>query len=758
MAVNFWGIRLRGTAGTGLFLVALAALGMAQAQEPTEVVLHNFSPSPPNGAYPGAGLIRGPAGNLFGTAVGGGPLGYGVVFKLDTTGQETVRYRFMGRPDGSDPNAGVIRDSYGNLYGTTTFGGLGESLGVVYKLDRAGNETVLHRFTGGVDGYNPYSGVIRDPAGNLYRTARGGTADLGVVYKLDPAGKYTVLHSFTGGDDGDLGSRGIRAGLVMDSAGNIYGTTELGGERGLGTVYKVDPAGNETVLHSFACAYDGCLPTAGMILDPAGNLYGTTLAGGAFSYGVVFEMRAATGNGVLAGNGVLYSFTGRDDGCYPEAGVVRDSYGNLYGTTTNCGTAGLGVVYMLDTNGNETVLHSFTGGADGGNTYTGVTLDPEGNLYGTTEYGGTAGLGDVYKLDAAGHYSVLYSFPAATDGGGLSARVTGDSAGNLYGTAEYGGAAGSGIVYKLDATAQETVLYSFTGGADGGDPVAGVIHDPAGNLYGTTLHGGTMDEGVVYKLDTAGVETVLHSFTGGADGGLPYAGVIRDSAGNLYGTTYIGGIAGGVVYKLDPSGDFKVLHTFTGPDGAYPYAGLIGDSAGNLYGTTWAGGATGHGVVFKLNPARNTYTVLYSFTGGADGSNPYAGVIRDSEGNLYGTTYYGGPGAGVVYELDAAGTYKVLYSFTGGADGGVPFAGVIRDSAGNLYGTTYSGGTAFQGVVYKLDPAGIVTVLHNFTGGADGGYPQAGVIRGPAGNLFGTTQGGGTKGGGVVFMLQGAAP
>ena len=191
------------------------------------------------------------------------------------------------------------------------------------------------------------------------------------------------------------------------------------------------------------------------------------------------------------------------------------------------------------------------------------------------------------------------------------------------------------------------MLHNFASPPKGASPYAGVIRDSAGNLYGTTFGGGTAGRGVVYKLDTAGHETVLYSFTGGADGGDPYAGVIRDSAGDLYGTTFGGGAAGaGVVYKLDPADHETVLYSFTGgADGGNPYAGVIPDSAGDLYGTTFGGGAAGAGVVYKLDPADHE-TVLYSFTGGADGGNPYAGVIPDSAGNLYGTTYGGGTNVG----------------------------------------------------------------------------------------------------------------
>jgi uncharacterized repeat protein (TIGR03803 family) len=245
------------------------------------------------------------------------------------------------------------------------------------------------------------------------------------------------------------------------------------------------------------------------------------------------------------------------------------------------------------------------------------------------------------------------------------------------------------------------------------------------------LAGALAGMGMAQAQAQTGKEIVLHSFAANLPkGGFPYAGVIRDSAGNLYGTTYSGGTANaGVVFKVNAAGHQAVLYSFTGgADGGHPHAGVIRDPAGNLYGTA-GGGPAGAGVVYELDAAGQE-TVLYSFTGGADGLGPNAGVIRDSAGNLYGTTYGGGTaGAGVVYKLDTVGQETVLYSFTGGADGGEPIAGVIRDSAGNLYGTAEYGGTAGWGVVYKLDTAGHEAVLYSFTGGADGRYPDAGVIR-----------------------------
>jgi uncharacterized repeat protein (TIGR03803 family) len=217
---------------------------------------------------------------------------------------------------------------------------------------------------------------------------------------------------------------------------------------------------------------------------------------------------------------VLHRFTGADGHNPSEDGhLIRDSAGNLYGTTSGGGASGLGVVFKLNKTG-ETVLHSFTGGADGGTPYAGLTRDSAGNLYGTTYGGGASGGGVVFKVDTTGTETVLYNFTRKPGGTNPYASLIQDSVGNLYGTTYYGGASIWGVVFKLDTTGTETVLYSFTGGADGAEPYAGLLRDSAGNLYGTTVFGGASNWGVVFKLNKTG-ETVLHSFTGGADGGAP---------------------------------------------------------------------------------------------------------------------------------------------------------------------------------------------------------------------------------------------
>ena len=334
-------------------------------------------------------------------------------------------------------------------------------------------------------------------------------------------------------------------------------------------------------------------------------------------------------------------------------------------------------------------------------------------------------------------------------------------------------------------TYTETTLYSFCSQSnctDGKFPwPARLISDAKGNLYGTTEGGGDLNGcsgygcGVVFKLSRTKQgqwkETLLYSFTGGADGGSPFADVIFDAKGDLYGTTYIGGASGnGVVFKVHPNGTKStetVLYSFGGSDGANPAAGVIFDAKGNLFGTTYYGGASGNGVVFKVHPngTKSTETVLHTFTGGDDGANPEADLILDANGNLYGTTFNGGAsGYGVVFKVHPNGTKStetVLHTFTGGADGAYPEAGLIFDAKGNLYGGTagggYSQGFAGEGVVFKLRPEGTKsteTVLYSFTGGDDGGRVQAPLIFDAKGNLYGTTNSGGPCFCGVVFKVR----
>jgi uncharacterized repeat protein (TIGR03803 family) len=352
-----------------------------------------------------------------------------------------------------------------------------------------------------------------------------------------------------------------------------------------------------TVVHTFTGGVDGSEPIAPLISDSAGNLYSTTYGGGADGDGVVFKLDS-TGKET-----VLHYFSYFVDGQSTNAGLVRDAAGNLYGATPGGDSVIGGAVFKLDPTGRETILHKFTDGPDGAVVFQSLLLDAAGNLYGSAFYGGDpiCQCGTVFKIDAAGHFSVLHTF-TGTDGANPYGTLIQDGAGNLYGTTQGGGTSGIGTVFEISTSAGESVLHSFTGGADGASPNGGLFMDAVGNLYGTTYGGGSSFFGIVYEIDTSGTLNVLHTFTG-PDGANPRGQLVQDAAGTLYGTTYDGTrLNGGTVYKLDITGTLTILHRFTGGrDGSQPYPGVLRDAAGNLYGTTFFGGALGGGVVYKIS-------------------------------------------------------------------------------------------------------------------------------------------------------------
>lgn len=386
------------------------------------------------------------------------------------------------------------------------------------------------------------------------------------------------------------------------------------------------------VLENFSGG-NGRYPLAGLVADSAGDLYGTTFAGGASGYGEAFELKPSTSGGYT--ETVLYSFTGSTDGGNPRGRLLLDSQGNLFGTAETGGdSAGDGVVFELTpsssslTGYNETTIWTFDY-AGGANPYGGLVLDSAGNLFGTTSSGG-AGLGVVFELT-----------PSTSSG------------------------------YS------ETVLWTF-GYSDGATPLAGLAKDGSGNLYGTTNSGGANGCGEVFKLDASSsyAGSVLYSFSGclsnSTDGAYPQGGLVLDSAGNLYGTTVIGGGPSGcgTVFEVTPSTSTEsVPYIFdcSGAYGSFPFGALVRGATGNFYGTASSGGASGYGAVFQLSPpatSGGTYsaTVLHSFAGPpSDGENPQAGLVQDSAGNFYGTTEQGGSsgsttnaGQGTVFQLAVA--------------------------------------------------------------------------------------------------------
>jgi uncharacterized repeat protein (TIGR03803 family) len=338
---------------------------------------------------------------------------------------------------------------------------------------------------------------------------------------------------------------------------------------------------------------------------------------------------------------VVYSFQGGRGGQFPDTGLIEDGSGNLIGGAAG-GKYNGGVMFQISPAGAETVLHSFGNTGDGNDPVGGLIADSQGNIYGATYLGGPGGYGTVFRRTAGGAYKVLYSFSGGADGGYPSGTLTRDSTGNLFGTAD-AGPNGVGIVFRVGAAGRKSTLYAFTGGTDGGRPdYAHLVLDSQGDLYGTASQGGANNQGVIFKLTPRGKETVLHSFTR-ADGAAPEAGLIADAAGNFYGTTSGGGAnLAGAVFKCTPRGKLTVLYSFAGgSDGSDPVAGVILDKAGDLYGTTSAGGDSNDGTVFGLSPG-GTRILSASLKRARTGAPPNGSLALDPAGTLYGTAYYGG--------------------------------------------------------------------------------------------------------------------
>ncbi len=363
-----------------------------------------------------------------------------------------------------------------------------------------------------------------------------------------------------------------------------------------------------------------------------------------------------------------------------------------------------------------TTIHNFAGASDGSNPVDGLLLGANGAFYGTTSTGGPSGLGVVFQMGAKGHETVLHGFLGGADGATPNGGLIEAGGNTLFGTTTGGGAHGAGTVYSVQGT-NETVLYSFAGGAgDGATPLAGLLSDSKGNLYGTTSAGGPAGTGTVFELlaptskTGAWTEKVLYSFAGGTDGATPVGRVSLDSAGNVYGTTSLGGTNGyGTVFELQAgSWHETILHNFVnGNDGGTPYAGLVADKQGNFYGAATQGGVNGGGTVFELSPSQGGYT--FSVPASVPGwgiSGTFRDVLLDKNGVIYATTHCDGNGSGSIYELTRSGgvwTYTILFNFNGNTNGQYSISNLSRKGK-TFFGTTIGGGANSAGTVYAFTP------------------------------------------------------
>jgi uncharacterized repeat protein (TIGR03803 family) len=357
-------------------------------------------------------------------------------------------------------------------------------------------------------------------------------------------------------------------------------------------------------------------------------------------------------------------------------------------------------------------------------------------------------------------YSVVHSFAKdGVDGQQPLAAPVQDKFGNFWGTTSKGGVNGKGVIYAIPLAGGYTVYHPFANdGVDGTYPASGLFKGKKDTLWGTAQFGGADNYGVVFQVTPGGNDKVIHTFTDAAnDGAQPETGLIGDTQGNLWGNTYVGGASQfGTVFKITSLNVFSVVHSFGGApsDGAYPNSGQLLDAGGNIWGTTFQGGANGLGTIFKITPT-GSYSVVYSFNG-VGGFSPLAGLTPDGRGHFWGNASAGGQnGYGTVYYINQHGLYSVAHTFAAdGVDGIYPVGGLVRDKNGNLWGMTADGGAYLGGTIFEITAAGVYSVVYSFKkDGADGNFPQAGLLLDKNGNFWGTTQLGGASNAGTVFAF-----
>lgn len=716
----------------------------------------------------------------------------GLALRLDAAKFEPLA-AFTAGPLNPD-RGGLLRHTDGYLYGVSPNGGLYAS-GTLFRVDSQGQITVLVHFTGfaGVaKGVGPRGNLVADDQGIIWGTTLGGGAsNVGTVFRFNPAaptvGIVTVAE-FTGNGGAVKGAAPF-AGLTSDGRGYLWGTTSGGGASGGGTVYKIHAVSGvlATVAEFANNGVNGALlgrnPVAALVRDGLGHLWGSTRQAGTGIYGTLFKIDYYTDTPTTVVQ--FTGLTGTARGSDPQAALVLGPDGLLWGTTFTGGIHDTGTIFNLNPGGGALkTMFEFPTVKGGQFPYAGLVRAAPGELWGTTSNGGNLGGGVVYKIAIdTGDYSPLVELGGAY-GATPSAALTDDGQGGVWGTCNLSGVASGGSLFRVDLATLALRSYPLTAALppmSGKTPSGGLVSGPDGLFWGTTQRGGALSQGSIFKFDAAtGVVTSVAEFTGAtgtSPGFVPTAGLVRDANGDLWGTTSGGGNANGTVFRFAPaSGSLRTMATFTGgtgiAKGRTPLGALTRAPDGSLWGTTFEGGAGNLGTVFKINPPSPTdlsatiiTVVEFTGTGGAfPGQGPQAALRDDGAGCFWSTTTNGGTNSnGTIfrYKRDPAPGENPFLSlpFTGAAGaqpGRLPYAGLVPDGLGWLWGTTAFGGASDGGTLFRINIAD--QNPNKFRSLSLIGSPRADILNDGHGHLWVTTNGGGAGNFGTYFRVTVPVP
>ncbi len=735
-----------------------------------------------NGDLPFGKLVRGPDGSLYGTTYQGGASGRGTVFRLATNNVLTTIYSFTGGGDGGFPHSPLALGVDGNFYGTTFAGG-NSGVGTVFKVATNGTLTSLLSFAA-TNGANPYAGLVAALDGNFYGvTANGGSNTNGVLFEITSSGVIANLYSFTGGSDG----ANPAASLLQAADGNFYGTTPNGGTYGNGTLFRLTP---DFVFTNFAefDGFNGANPQAALTQGLDGNLYGVTPNGGASGRGVIFRFSIQSppqittqpaNQQVFVGSTVTFNVAvfGAPPLTYQwlENGVSLSDGGNISGSSTPNLT--LSNVTTFNTAIYSVLIHNALNTATSRGAFLDVVDAPLQIVTQPTNLTVSPGATANFTVGVTGDQPYFFQWQVnginLTNGGAVSGATTtsltltnvteaNNGAYSVLVSNVLGSATSSNAILTVipasTAGTRLTGLHFFAGGTDGYKP-SRLTLAADGNLYGTTIFGGVHKAGSVFRVSGDGTVTNLASLDR-VSGFGPAGGVVTGLDGELYGTTEFGGTnASGNIFRMSLDGTLTNIYSFTGGvDGYNPAAPLVRGPDGNFYGSTLMGGDDGDGNIFCVTPD-GRLTNLYSFTNGIDGGFVTNALTFGADGNIYGVTQTGGASQkGSVFRLTTNGVCSTIYSFTGTTDGSGP-NDLLLGADGSFYGTTrHSMLRTFQfyGVVFNVTTNEAFNLLYT-QNSADGHYPAAGLVAGNDGNFYGTCEFGGiNNNNGTVFRITAA--